>query len=56
MVRNQYPDATGFKVKDDFLEIDYRNGIDSRKGLIQEDKRGLDTEAPGNLDAATLPA
>ena len=52
MVRNQHSDATGFKVEDDFLKVDYRDGIDSRKGLIQKNEGWLDAQAAGNLDAS----
>src|SRR5271156_5078947 len=56
MVSNEHTDATGFKVEDDFLEVDYRNGIDSRKGLIKKNEGRLDTEAAGDLDATPFAA
>src|ERR1700690_1964529 len=42
VVRNQHSNAGGLHVADNFLQIEYRNGINPRKGLIQQDELGID--------------
>jgi hypothetical protein len=54
MVRNQDSNAAGLEVKNDFLQVEYRNGIDSLKRLVQQNEYRLDAEAAGNLDSAAL--
>ncbi len=43
VVRNQNPDTGSFHVADYFLQIEYRNGINSGKRLIQQDELRIDT-------------
>jgi len=38
MIRNEDPDLLGFKVFNDFLDLEYRNGIDAGKRLVQKNK------------------
>src|SRR5215469_3649248 len=49
-------DAGALQVKNDAMQLQYRDGIDARKGLVQQHEAGLDYKRAGNLDAATLTA
>src|SRR5450631_597082 len=49
MVCNQHTDSACFQVKNDLLQIEYRNGIYSRKGLVKKDEGRLDAKTPRNL-------
>ena len=54
MVCNQHANSARFQVENNLLQIEYRNGIDSRKGLVKKDKRRLNAEAACNLHPATF--
>ena len=38
VIRDQYAYLLGFKVFNDFLDLEYRNGIDAGKRLVQKNK------------------
>src|SRR6476619_2689654 len=44
VIRNQHADAGSFHIADDFLQIQYRNGINPAKRLIQQDELGIDAQ------------
>jgi len=43
VVRYQHSDTGGLHIADYFLQIEYRNGINPGKRLIQQDELGIDT-------------
>lgn len=56
MVRNKYPDTGFLQVRNNFLQIKYCNGIDSRKGFIEQNERRLNAQTARDLDTTALTA
>ena len=56
MVGNQYSYAAGLQVEDYFLQIGDGDGVDSRKGLVEQNERRLDAQAAGDLDTPAFAA
>src|SRR5438552_1829142 len=52
VVRDENPDALGFQMVDNSLNLQHRNRIDPRKRLIQQDELGRNHERPCNLHTA----
>jgi len=50
VVCNQDANPSRLHVADNFLQIQYRNGINSRKRFIQQDELRLDAQRSGKLD------
>ena len=55
MVRDEDPDLLGFKVFNDFLDLEYRNGIDAGKWLIQKNELRRNDQRSSYLHPASLP-
>src|SRR5690349_18960214 len=56
MVSNQHAYAAVGELADDALDIEHRQRIDAREGLIEQHEARLGGECAGDLDAATLTA
>ena len=56
MVGNQYADALVGQVLDYSLNIGDRKWVDTREGLIQQNKAGIGGQRAGDLDTASLAA
>src|SRR5258708_30556005 len=56
VVRDQDADAAFLEKADDFLNVEYRDRIDARKGFIEQYEARARREGPGDLDAAALSA
>jgi hypothetical protein len=54
VVRDQHPDPGGFHVANYFLQVENRDGINSRKRLIQQDELGLDAQCSRDLNPSSL--
>src|SRR5262245_26203595 len=54
VIGDQDADAFRAKLRDDSLDFEHGDWIDSCKRLIQQDECRVDREAPGDLDAAAL--
>src|SRR5208283_4452036 len=54
MIRNQHTDTTRLQIEDIFLQVEYRNGINSGKGLIQQNEIRRDAQAACDLHPAPL--
>src|SRR5882672_6198720 len=56
MIRNQNADPARTQPRDNLLYIIYRNRVDSRKRLVEQNIFRLDSQHPGDLRPATLAA
>ena len=56
VIGNEHSNATIFQEFDDFLNIDYRDGINARKWLIEQNEPGLDGERSRDFDPAAFAA
>src|SRR5579872_3357224 len=56
VVCHQNADAGALQVEDDALQLQYLNGIDARKRLVQQQEARLDHQRPRDLDAPTFAA
>ena len=54
MVGDQHTNAACLEEADDALDLDHGDGVNARKGLVQQDKARLGGEGAGDLDAAAL--
>src|SRR5271165_4331530 len=54
MIRDQNSDAAGPQIGDYLLQIQNGNRVDSRKRLVQQNKRRADAQRPRNFHAPTL--
>src|SRR6195256_6886674 len=52
VVRDENADAAFLEKADDFLNVEYRDRIDAREGLIEQDEGRARREGSGDLDAA----
>ncbi len=56
VVRNQHSDSGRLHVADNLLQIEYCDGINPGKRLIQQDELRIDAQCPCDLDPPTFPA
>src|SRR5579863_9373116 len=56
VVGNQDADSFAAQIADNFLDIHHSQGIDSRKGLVQQDEGGFEDQRPRNLQPPPLAA
>src|SRR6516162_2701381 len=54
MVSDKDPDLLGFQVINYFLNLQNRDGIDARKGLVEQDELGRYHQRSGDLDPPPL--
>src|SRR5438445_1734332 len=56
VVRDQDADARALQIKDDALQLEYLDGIDTRERFVEQEKARLDNQRARNLDAPPLAA
>jgi len=56
VVRNQHSNTGSFHIADYLLQIEYRNGINPGKRLIQQDELRVDTKCPRDLYSSAFSA
>jgi hypothetical protein len=56
VIRDKNADAVGTQMTDDLLDFTYRNGIYTRKGLVQEEKKRREHQGASNLYSPALPS
>src|SRR5579871_6790661 len=56
VIGDQHSDAAGSQAADNFLQVKNGDGIDAGKRFVEQDERGVDAQAAGDLNAAALAA
>ena len=56
MVGDEHADAPVLEAADEFLDVAHGNGVDTGKGLVEQDEERLAYQAAGYLEAAALTA
>ena len=56
MVSNEHADAAFAQVANDALDVEHRDRVDAREGLVEQHELRIGGERPGDLDAAAFEA
>src|SRR5262245_58228729 len=54
VIGDEHADPAAREVRDDLLDVDHRDRVDAREGLVEQDERGLAREGPADLEPPPL--